>query len=424
MSRFDGCSRTTRTVLAGVGRDEETGAISFPIYPSSTYRHPAVGESTGFDYTRSGNPTRQLLEETLADLEGGSRGLAFSSGMAALTTLFLHFSAGDHLVVSEDLYGGTYRVLDQIFGKFGLTASYVDTTSTEAVAAACIPATKALLIETPGNPLLGIADLQALAQLCRDRQLLLLVDNTFLTPVLQRPLEFGADVVIHSATKYMGGHNDLCAGALITRDPELGDALYFLQNSTGPILPPQDCWLLIRSLKTLALRMERHCQNAQQVAEWLQSHPAISKVYYPGLPDHPGHQRNAAQAEGHGGMVSFRVDSPARARSVLKRLQRISFAESLGGVETLLTLPAIQTHGDIPEAERERLGICESLLRMSVGIEDVKDIIADLEQALAAETDEQTNSEPCQQAPTTKTSGSPSKILDAQSRLRANLAQR
>ena len=383
MSETTHYSRHTRTVLAGVGRDEATGAISFPIYPSATYRHPALGQSTGYDYTRSGNPTRQILEETLAALEDGSRGLAFASGMAALTTLFLHFSAGDHLVVSADLYGGTYRVLDQIFGKFRLHASYVDTSDTETVAAACRPETKALLVETPGNPLLGIADLPALVEMCRSKGFLLLVDNTFLTPMLQRPLAIGADVVIHSATKYLGGHNDLCAGALIARDPQLGEELYFLQNSTGAILPPQDCWLLLRSLKTLGLRMERHCQNAQHVAEWLQRHPQVRQVYYPGLPGHSGHRRNAAQAEGHGGMISFRLASAQQAAAVLERLQRISFAESLGGVETLITLPAVQTHADIPAEERARLGVCESLLRLSVGIEDAADIIADLEQALA-----------------------------------------
>ncbi len=374
---------TTRTVQLGVGRDEKTGAISFPIYPSATYRHPGVGESTGFDYTRSGNPTRQLLEEGLAMLEGGSRGLAFSSGMAALTTLFLHFSAGDHLVVSEDLYGGTYRVLEQVFGKFGLRASYVDTSDTSAVAAAVTQRTKALLVETPGNPLLGVADLAALGRLCRKRGLLFVVDNTFLTPALQRPFDFGADVVVHSATKYLGGHSDLCAGALVTREGELGERLYFLQNSTGAILPPQDCWLLLRSLKTLALRMERHCENALLVARWLRAHPRVSAVYYPGLPGHPGHDLARQQASGFGGMVSFRVESPELAREVLKGLRLISFAESLGGVESLMTLPAVQTHGDIPVAERERLGICEGLLRLSVGIESPADILADLEQALA-----------------------------------------
>jgi len=384
-------NRTTRLVQIGVGRDEKTGAISFPIYPSATYRHPAVGESTGYDYTRSGNPTRQVLEEALAELEGGARGLVFASGMAALTTLFLHFSAGDHLIVSEDLYGGTYRVLDQVFAKFGLATSYVDTTDLAAVEAAFTPATRALLIETPGNPLLGVADLAALGAFCRKHNLLYLVDNTFLTPLLQRPFEFGADVVIHSGTKYLSGHNDLCAGVLVAREAELGERLYFLQNSTGGILPPQDCWLLIRSLKTLSLRIDRHCHNAAAVARWLASHPKVTAVYYPGLDavyypgleTHPGHALSQRQSDGFGGMLSFRVQSPEIARQLLKRLKLISFAESLGGVESLMTLPAVQTHGDVPPAERERLGLCESLLRLSVGVEEVEDIIADLEQALA-----------------------------------------
>jgi cystathionine gamma-synthase/cystathionine beta-lyase len=302
--------------------------------------------------------------------------------MAALTTLFLSFSSGDHLVVSEDLYGGTYRVLDQIFAKFGLQTSYVDSTQLTAVEAAIQPNTRALLIETPGNPLLGIADLRGLAELCKSANLLLLVDNTFLTPVLQRPLELGADVVIHSATKYLGGHSDLCAGALIAKDAELGDKLYFLQNSTGGILPPQDCWLLLRSLKTLPLRVARHCQTADTLAHWLQQQPEVTRIYYPGLPDHPGHELNRRQSTGFGGMLSFRVSTPQLAHQVLERLQLISFAESLGGVESLMTLPAVQTHGDIPEAERQRLGIDETLLRLSVGLEHSDDLIADLRQAL------------------------------------------
>jgi cystathionine gamma-synthase len=383
MTKADHYSRETTLIQLGVGYDEKTGAISVPIQPSATYRHPGVGESTGYDYTRSGNPTRQVLEDGLAELEGGSRGLVFSSGMAALTTFFLHFSQGDHLIVSEDLYGGTYRVLDQIFANFGLTVTYVDTTNTAAVAEAVTDQTKAVLVETPGNPLLGIADLAALGQLCRERNLLFAVDNTFLSPILQRPFGFGADVVIYSATKYLGGHNDLCAGVLVARDEEFGERLYFLQNSTGAVLPPFDCWLLIRSLKTLTLRIERHCKSAMVVALWLDKHPKVTDIYYPGLENHPGHELSCKQANGFGGMLSFRVESDELARSVLKRLQLISFAESLGGVESLMTLPAVQTHGDIPEAERQRLGICESLLRLSVGTESVEDIIADLEQALA-----------------------------------------
>ncbi len=376
-------SQETQLVQLGVGQDQQTGAISVPIYQSATYRHPGVGESTGYDYTRSGNPTRQALEEGLAKLEGGSRALAFSSGMAALTTFFLHFTQGDHLIVSEDLYGGTYRVLNQVFAKFGLTVSYVDTSDTTAVATAITSQTKALLIETPGNPLLGIADLAALGQLCRKHQLLFAVDNTFLSPVLQQPFAFGADVVIYSATKYLGGHNDLCAGVLIAREENLAERFYFLQNSCGAVLPPQDCWLLIRSLKTLALRMERHCQSAHEIALWLEQQPKVTQVYYPGLKNHPGHELSCRQTKGFGGMLSFRVTDKETAAAVLKRLKLISFAESLGGVESLMTLPAVQTHGDIPAADRERLGICESLLRLSVGIESVADIIADLEQALA-----------------------------------------
>lgn len=377
-------SALSRTVQIGTGVDERTGAVSFPIYPSATYRHPGVGQSTGYDYIRSGNPTRAVLEEALADLEGGARGLAFSSGMAALTTLFLHFSAGDHLIVSEDLYGGTYRVLDQVFGKFGLQVSYVDTTAVAAVAAALRPQTRALLVESPGNPLLGIADLAALGTLCRERKLLFVVDNTFLTPVLQRPFDYGADIVVHSATKYLGGHSDLCAGVLVARTPELGERLYFLQNSTGAVLPPQDCWLLMRSLKTLHLRLERHCRSAAVVAAWLVRHPRVAKVFYPGLPEHPGHSLAGTQMHDYGGMLSFRVTDAALAHQVLERLQLISFAESLGGVETLMTLPAVQTHADIPAVDRQRLGIDDALLRLSVGLEDPQDIIADLEQALAS----------------------------------------
>ncbi len=373
----------TRSVQIGVGHDENTGGISFPIYPSATYRHPGVGQSTGYDYIRSGNPTREVLEEALAELEGGTRGLVFSSGMAALTTLLLHFASGDHLLVSEDLYGGTYRLLEQVFSKFDISTSYVDTTSTSAVQAAILPQTKALLVETPGNPLLGVSDIRTLADICKRDNLLFIVDNTFLTPVLQRPLELGADIVVHSATKYLGGHSDLCAGVLVARDEELGERLYFLQNSVGAVLPPQDCWLLIRSLKTLPLRMARHSASALLVAKWLQRQSQVEKVYYPGLPEHSGYNLFQQQADGFGGMLSFRVNSPQLAVQMLGKLQLISFAESLGGVETLITLPAAQTHGDIPAAERERLGICSSLLRLSVGLEEPDDLIADLNQALS-----------------------------------------
>ncbi|UCZ56176.1 PLP-dependent aspartate aminotransferase family protein [Desulfurispirillum indicum] len=373
---------STQTIHIGVGKDSATGAISYPIYPSATYRHPAVGQSTGFDYTRSGNPTRNTLEAGLANLEGGARALTFASGMAALTTLFLHFKSGDHVIASQDIYGGTYRLLSMVLNNLGISATYVDTTDASAVSAAITPATRALLVETPGNPLMGISDLEALGKICQQHQILFLVDNTFMTPLLQKPFAFGADVVIHSGTKYLGGHNDLCSGVLVARTAEMGERLYFLQNSTGAILPPQDSWLLLRSLKTLSLRMERHCHNALQVAQWLQQHPSVQTIYYPGLASHPGHTLARRQASDFGGMLSFRVKDKNIAHNALARLQLISFAESLGGVESLMTLPAIQTHGDIPEPERLRLGIDECLLRLSVGVEDVRDIIADLKQAL------------------------------------------
>jgi cystathionine gamma-synthase/cystathionine beta-lyase len=302
--------------------------------------------------------------------------------MASLTTLFLYFSSDDHLLVSQDLYGGTYRLLAEVFSKLGVHASYVDTTDVAAVAAAITPNTRALLIETPGNPLLGVADLAALGALCTKHQLLYIVDNTFMTPALQRPLAFGADIVVHSATKYLGGHSDLLAGALIVKDPALAERLYLLQYATGATLPPQDCWLLIRSLKTLPLRIQRHCDSALVVARWLQGHPAVEQVYYPGLETHPGHALTQQQSTGFGGMLSFRTDTAERAARALKRLRLISFAESLGGVESLMTLPAVQTHADVPQEERERLGITHSLLRLSVGLEEPDDIIADLEQAL------------------------------------------
>ena len=288
--------------------------------------------------------------------------------------------------MSEDLYGGTYRLLEQVFSKFGIRVSYVDTTSTDAVRAAILPNTKALLIESPGNPLLGIADIRALSSIFQSEGILCIVDNTFLTPVLQRPLQLGADIVVHSATKYLGGHSDLCAGVVVVRDAELGEQLYFLQNLTGAVLPPQDCWLLIRSLKNLLLRMKRHSESALQIAKWLKQQSEVVNVYYPGLEDHPGHDLFQRQAEDFGGMLSFRVTNPGLAEQLLEKLGLISFAESLGGVETLIMLPAVQTHGDFPDQVRERLGISSSLLRLSVGLEEPEDIIADLKQGLAQRT--------------------------------------
>lgn len=379
---------SSQLVQIGCKADPRTGALSTPIYQTASFRHPALGESTGYDYTRSGNPTRQALEEGLARLEGGAGACAFSSGLAAITTLLMLYKHGDHLIVVEDCYGGTYRLFEQVLSRFGLTASYVDATTLDAIGQALRPETKAVFIETPTNPLLRIVDLRALASFCRSNSLQLIVDNTFLTPYFQRPLELGADLVVHSGTKYLAGHNDLLCGVVVAKESELAEKVRFLQNATGAILSPSDSWLLIRSLKTLALRMEKHNANALAISRWLLEHPKVSRVFYPGLPLHNGHTIHESQASGYGGMVSFEVNDPALVPQVLAKVHLIQFAESLGGVETLITFPAVQTHADIPAADRERLGISDRLLRLSVGIEDADDLIADLDQALGERTRE------------------------------------
>jgi len=370
-------------VHIGVCTDEKTGAISTPIYQTATFRHPALGQSTGFDYTRSQNPTRKVLEEGIAKLEGGTLGLAFASGMAAVTAVLMVYKTGDHLIVVEDCYGGTYRVINKVFSNYGLTVTFVDGSHIDEVAQAISPTTKAILVETPTNPLMKIVDIQAIVKLAQEHGIHTIVDNTFLTPYFQRPLELGVDVVIHSGSKYLSGHNDLVCGLIVTNNPELGERIRFVQNSTGGILGPSDCWLLIRSIKTLALRMEKHNANAQIVAEWLQKHPRVVNVYYPGLAQHPGKAIHDSQASGYGGMLSFVVDDAKLVGQVLRRVQLVRFAESLGGVESLITLPAVQTHADVPADVRARLGISDCLLRLSVGIEYVDDIILDLEQALS-----------------------------------------
>ncbi len=372
----------TRLVRAGLGTDPATGAVSTPIHPSATFAHPGPGRTTGFDYSRTANPTRSVLERALADLEGGTAGFAFASGMAALTTVFLLLRSGDHLVVSDDLYGGTYRVLEEVLRRYGLEASYVDTCDTGAVERALTPRTRMLLVESPTNPLLKVADLPALAGLARSRGVWLAVDNTFLTPYFQRPLELGAHLVIHSATKYLGGHNDLLAGCVVAGDQDLADRLARVHNSVGAVLDPQTSWLLIRSLKTLAVRLDRQARNALEVARALAGHPEVARVYYPGLPDHPGHALLARQASGFGAMVSFRLRSADRLDTFLERLNLVTFAESLGGVESLVTVPSRQTHCDIPPDVRERMGVTDDLVRLSVGLEAPDDLIEDLDRAL------------------------------------------
>lgn len=371
----------TQAAQIGLDWDTRTGAVTVPIYQTATFRHPGLGQSTGYDYSRSGNPTRQALEEGIARLEGGGRGFAYSSGMAAIANLLLLFKRGDHLIVTEDLYGGTYRLFEQVFSQYDLSFSYVDTSDTAAVAAAIRPETKALFVESLTNPLLKVADIAALSALCRQHGLLHIVDNTFLTPYLLRPFELGADITVYSATKYLAGHNDTVSGLVAVQDPALAERVYFHQNSVGAVLGPQDSWLTIRGMKTLSVRLDRQQENAGRIARWLDTHPLVKKVHYPGLESHPGHEILKRQARGFGAMIAFEVTDPALVEQLLLKTRLISFAESLGGVETLITFPEVQTHADIEPAIRARLGINNVLLRLSVGIEDAEDLIADLAQA-------------------------------------------
>ncbi len=373
---------TTQAVQIGLEWDSRTGALTVPIYQTATFRHPGLGQSTGFDYTRSGNPTRQALEDGMARLEGGSRGFAYSSGMAAITNLLLLFSSGDHIVVTEDLYGGTCRLFDRVFNQYGLQFTYVDTSDSAQVSAAIRPETRALFVESLTNPLLKFADLPALSALCRERGLLLIVDNTFLTPYLLKPLDLGADITVYSASKYLAGHNDTIAGLVVVKEPRLAERVYFHQNSVGAVLGPQDSWLVTRGIKTLGVRMDRQQENALGMARWLKSHPRIARVYYPGLDGHPDHDLMQRHSRGFGAMIAFEVDNPALVEQILLKTRLISFAESLGGVESLITFPEVQTHADIPPELRARLGINNVLLRLSVGIEDGDDLIEDLRQAL------------------------------------------
>ena len=372
----------TQAVQIGLEWDTRTGAVSVPVYQTATFRHPGLGQSTGYDYSRSGNPTRQALEDGIARLDGAARGFAYSSGMAAIANLLLLFKSGDHIIVTEDLYGGTCRLFDKVFNQFGLSFSYVDTSDTEAVRAALQPTTKAVFVETLTNPLLKFADLPAISALCKENYLLLIADNTFLTPYLLRPLDQGADIAVYSATKYLAGHNDTVSGLVTVKDPQLAEKVYFHQNSVGATLGPQDSWLVIRGMKTLSVRLDRHQENAQKIADWLAAHPRITKVYYPGLADHPDHELMKRNARGFGAMIAFEVDKHELVEQVLLKTELISFAESLGGVESLITFPEVQTHADIPPELRARLGINNVLLRLSVGIEDADDLIADLKQAL------------------------------------------
>lgn len=372
----------TLCVHGSEDRSDATGSVTLPIYQTSIFAHPAVGESTGYDYSRVRNPTRDHLERLVAQLEHGADALAFASGMAAIACLVELFQIGDHLIVSGDLYGGSIRLFRTISEKNGLTFDYVDTSDISQVETHVRPDTKAIFIETPTNPMMRVTDIRAAAAIAKKHRLLLAVDNTFLTPYFQTPILLGADVVIHSGTKYLCGHNDTLAGFLIPATASLAEKLRAIYVTTGAYLSPFDSWLLIRGIKTLPIRMERQQQTAHSVADWMCRHPKIQKVFYVGLKTHPGYTMSSEQASGFGAMISFEVDSEKTAADLLENLRIIRFAESLGGTETLLTCPATQTHADVPAREREAMGINSRLLRLSIGLESANDIISDLTQAL------------------------------------------
>jgi cystathionine gamma-lyase len=382
---------STRAIHVGQEADPTTGATIVPIYQTSTYTQESVGQHKGFDYSRTINPTRLALEKQLASLEGGAYGYAFSSGMAATAAVLNLLSAGDHAVVTDDLYGGTYRLFSRVLTRYGLEFTYVNMSDFDAVRAAVRPNTRLFWVETPTNPLLKLIDITAVAkirdghrQAQRDTErAVVVVDNTFASPYFQQPLALGADIVVHSTTKYIGGHSDVVGGVAITSNREIGDVIKFHQNAVGGIPSPHDAWLTMRGAKTLALRMREHARNAQAIAEFLEAHDEVHTVYYPGLPSHPQHELAKRQMSGFGGMLSFVLKGPqSRALDFAKRLKYFSLAESLGGVESLICHPARMTHGSIPREDRERRGITDGLLRLSVGIEDVDDLIEDLRTAL------------------------------------------
>jgi cystathionine gamma-synthase len=372
----------TQLVRGYSGIEKETGAISTPIHLSVPYVHPSFDETTGFGYARYGSPTRLELENTLAMLEHGLKAWAFSSGMAAISILIKLFKPGDHIIVSNDLYGGTYRLFTTIYGKYGLDFTYVDTSDLEALKKEFRGETRAVFIETPSNPMMNVTDIKAAAELCKNNNALAIVDNTFLSPYFQRPIDFGADIVVHSGTKYLGGHNDILSGFIVVADKSLIEPIFTFSMSEGGVLPPFDSWLTLRSLKTLALRMEKQQKNAFILVDFLKKHKKVEKVFYVGDKDHPGIDISRRQTTGSGGMISFYLKDRDDVRTVINRLKLILFAESLGGTETLLTYPVLQTHGAIPEELRSAVGVNEKLLRISAGVEDAEDLLEDLAQAL------------------------------------------
>lgn len=372
----------TICVRGAGGEPDYTGAVSAPIYQTATFAHIAVGESTGFDYSRSGNPTRNKAESLVSALEGGAGAAAFSTGMAAVSACMELFSPGDHIIASDDLYGGSFRFFKHISAKNGLEFDFVDTSDADEISARIKKNTKALYIETPTNPTLQVTDIAKRADIANSHNLILIVDNTFLTPYFQRPLSLGADIVIHSGTKYLAGHNDTLAGFLVAKDAGVIEKIRFIGKTTGSCLSPFDSWLVIRGIKTLALRMERIEKNARLAAEWLKTRREVKKVFYTGFSDHPQYEISKRQSDGFGGIISFEVENEETAVKILNNIKLIYFAESLGGTESLMTYPFLQTHADVPEEIRRKKGVNERFLRLSAGIENIDDIISDLEQAL------------------------------------------
>lgn len=379
---------TATQLIHSIPVDEQTGAISVPIYQTSTFVQEAPGVNKGYDYARTGNPTRATLERLIAELEQGSTGIAFGSGLAAIDAVLKLLKAGDEIVAVDDIYGGAFRLFTHVYEKFGITVQYVDATNPENVFNAVTEKTRLIWIETPTNPMLKISDIAAIAKIAKANRCWLCVDNTFASPALQQPLALGADIVVHSATKYLGGHSDLIAGLVVTREEELGARIKFLQNASGAILSPFDSWLVIRGIETLHLRVKQHCLNAQAVAEYLETHPAVKKVYYPGLASHPNHDVAKRQSQGFGGIVSFvlKNDSEEAAVRLVTSTKLFKLAESLGGVKSLLCHPANMTHKSIPADKRRAAGVADSLVRLSVGHEDAEDLIKDLGQALGKVT--------------------------------------
>ncbi|MBX9783283.1 MAG: cystathionine gamma-synthase [Chitinophagaceae bacterium] len=374
----------TKVIHAGAHPDPSTGAIMVPIYQTSTYVQEAPGVNKGFEYARSQNPTRKALEEAVAEIENGKFGLVFGSGVAATDAVVKLLNPGDEVIAASDMYGGTYRLFMKVFEKFGLKFIYVDTSNPANVEAAITKNTKLIWLETPTNPLMNITDISAIAAISKKAGALLCVDNTFASPYLQNPLDLGADIVMHSSTKYLGGHSDVIQGCLVMNDAALREKLYFLQKSCGAVPGPMDCFLVLRGIKTLGVRMKAHCENGEKIAQWLKAHPKVGKVYWPGFTDHPGYAVAKAQMRGFGGMISFELknDSVEEARRVLSSTHLFSLAESLGGVESLINHPASMTHASIPREERIKNGLSDSLIRLSVGIEDADDLIEDLKQAI------------------------------------------